>query len=316
MPEVAFVGLSVIPGAWLVKAAGKLFVTIKGAVYAIPYVEKFLGYGIKVVKESDTVIKVVDGAKEFGYKLIGGSLQLYDNIVGMLVKVMSNAGVKKEIAEAVGEMLRATTAADFKAAGLKTLDEMVGELGERVAVKTADIAANALVKEGAVFLRPTGKAGEVFASSSNYKIVYDNKGKLQIWKNNGEGKFVHALGDFDDFYKINDRPIVTEVKTMQASLLDDLIPDKIRLFPPGIKNGIKTKLINRLNAYKEVTGETSEVMIVIPKGEAVKSKKLQGLINDIRNAGFKAEYVELEATFSEIEKVARKLSQEIAKGGG
>lgn len=106
---------------------------------------------------------------------------------------------------------------------------------------------------------------------------------------------------------------------MPSKLLDDLIPDKIVLipYPPffEVKNGITTKVIKRLNAIKEVTGQSPEYIIHVPEGVAAASKKRADHLADVRNVGFKAEYVELGSTFDDFERAARGIYEEARTGG-
>ncbi len=141
-----------------------------------------------------------------------------------------------------------------------------------------------------------------FDDSTGYKLVFNKNGKLDVFKKM-EGKFKH-IGDLDDFYFINNKPVVTEVKTMPARNLD-----------VQIKDGLATSVVERLNAVKEVTGETPEFIIMVPKGEAALSKELSNFIKDIKNAGFKnAVTIELSATNAEFEKAARRIFNETKQG--
>jgi hypothetical protein len=178
-------------------------------------------------------------------------------------------------------------------------------------MKQADMVGEELVKEGAVFVRPAGNSGTVFKETSKYKLVFNDKGNLDVWEKAGN----RLLGDFDDFYKINDKWIVTEVKTMSAGNLDMQIPRKWSWKPLGWKNGVTEKVINRLEAVKEVTGQTPEFILMIPKGEAAASKQLPNLLKKVRNAGFKAETAELKATNEAFDIAARRIKIEAETGG-
>ncbi len=308
--DAAFLGIMFIPPAWIASAAGKAFVVIKGFAYSIPYVEKFLGYGFKVIAQSETFIKISNGISEFGFKVVGGSLKIYDNVVGMIVKVMKNAGVSSKITATVEDLLRATKFSELPGVGVD-IPNIKGALGESAAVKTADLVGEELAKEGAIFVRPSGRAKTVLKESAKYSLRFDNKGKIEIFDKINN----NILGELDDFYLINGKPVVTEVKTMAAGSLDQQIAGKWNWFPPGWEDGLSQKASRNLNAIKDVTGETPEFIIMIPKGEASASKHLPNLLKDIRNAGFKAEYAELEATNIAFDNAARRIYGEAKQGG-
>lgn len=78
---------------------------------------------------------------------------------------------------------------------------------------------------------------------------------------------------------------------------------------------MKQDLIKRLNAIKEITGETSEFIIMVPKGEAAASKELSNFLSKIRNAGYRADYAELQATNEAFNDAANRIN-ELARGGG
>ncbi len=310
--EGVFLLIGVIPGSWVAKAVGKVFLSLKGGMYSIPYVERFLGYSFKVIKESDTFIKISDGTREFGFKLIGGSLKIYDNVVGMIVKVMDDAGVSKKLVQTLDDLLRTAKPSSFPAGiNAKDFGQVKGELGEMAAIKTADTVSEELAKEGATFFRQSGKAKDIFKENYRYKLEFNEKGKLNVYKKSGSGP---DLGDFDDFYLINEKPIITEVKTRSAASLDEEILGKVKIWPIR-EEGLAAKVIRRLNAFKEVTGETPEFILMIPKGEAAASKELQGFLKEIKNAGFRqAESAELKATDDAFSDATRRINKEA--GGG
>lgn len=96
--------------------------------------------------------------------------------------------------------------------------------------------------------------------------------------------------------------IVTEVKTVPAGTLDNK-----ELFgywdyskwPPKFIEGLDTKIPKRLDAIKEITGETPEFIISVPKDVVKDSSKLNDFLALVRNKGYHAEVVELSATNEE-----------------
>ena len=74
-------------------------------------------------------------------------------------------------------------------------------------------------------------------------------------------------------------------------------------------------MLNRLEAFKAVTGETPEVILYLPKGEATASKQLNNLISAVRNKGYKIEHAEIGASFDEFNKNARRIKNEATSGG-
>ena len=159
-------------------------------------------------------------------------------------------------------------------------------------------------------------AGKSYANkdSSRFILQFNSRKKIEIIdKLTG-----NSLGDLADFYLVNGKPIVTSVKTMSATNLDYEIPDKHTFFPSKMNKGFTTKTIERLNAFKDGLGKVPEFIIMLPKGEATASKEIKVFLNDVRNAGFKAECVELEATNEKFEEAAYRISKEamgVSKNG-
>ncbi|MBI3051260.1 hypothetical protein HYY74_02275 [Candidatus Woesearchaeota archaeon] len=184
-------------------------------------------------------------------------------------------------------------------------------LGERAARIATDIVEKKLVEEGASFKRPTGSDGQIFRENGNYLLRFNRKGGVQVFKKSGG--LLKDLGDFDDFYYVNDKPIGSEVSAQPAAIFDMEFADRQVLSSQGLRweEGLTAKIIKRLNAVKDVTGKEPEFIFVVPKGEFRKSKYLPNFLADIKRAGFKyACYMELPVEEPEIHKVAKRIFEE------
>ncbi|MBI3051264.1 hypothetical protein HYY74_02295 [Candidatus Woesearchaeota archaeon] len=309
--EFVDVVLSVIPGEWVVKATGKVFVTIKGAAYSVPYVEKYLGYSFKVIKESDVYIKLSDGASEFGYKVTAAGLKIQDNIVGLIAKIFGSPEVSAATDKSAGDFFSKAKFPDLGITG-KDRGNIKGALGQKVWGISMDTTGEVLIREGESFFRPSGPPGKLYKENSNFKLIFNKEGKLDISKKPFSP--LDNLGDLDDFYVINDKPIAIEVKTQPAANFDKDFAGRWVLSPQGLKweEGLTTKMIKRLNAVKDVTGKEPEFIFVIPKGEFRKSKYLPNFLADLRKAGFKnVGYIELPKGNVEFDKVTKRIFEEV-----
>ena len=293
----------------VLKTAGKLAIKFgkgaKGVVHFIPHIDEVTQGAYKTyqyVKNSETFVEVTDNLNKgtkYLYKFVDNGFKLVDNIVGVIAKKISQ--LAPEITEATRKILSDTKPTDLKGINAKDFGNAKGALGERVAKKTANIVKDDLAKEGATFFRPATNADltTVNKNPQAYTIKFNDKEQVLIKVVGGAD-----IGDLDDFYKVNDKWVVTEVKTKSATNIDGDILD-----------GLDSDVIKRLNVIKEITGETPEFMFMIPQGEAVASKELSNFLSKIRNAGYRADFAELQATNDAFNKATEEINK-IARAGG
>lgn len=191
---------------------------------------------------------------------------------------------------------------------------VTGYIGERAKDEYLVVVKEALEKDGAEVIIKEGDPGtKVFESTYKYIAKYDaNRNGIEIfYKETGK-----KAGQIDGLIFVNGKPVVIEAKASQAETIAKDFSNMDNFFDKKIK------------MVEDLTGQTPEVLLLIPKGEAAENiggwwifkktlaDEIDSLGTYLKNKGVNFAYDEFHVTRDGFERVARRLKDQAISGGG
>ncbi|MBI3036909.1 hypothetical protein HYY73_04125 [Candidatus Woesearchaeota archaeon] len=314
--EVAMLALNALPQESIPKTGIKLAAKIGKAVRIIPFIDDAVKGAYRTyrfVKGSEHFVTVTDklnkGAK-YVFKLADNSLKIFDNAVGFIVnKIARNPDAWKKISEKVDNLLLNAKPSDIPAPKLGSVRNIQGVLGEKAKDEYVAVVKAALEKEGTSVAIEKGTAKATisrFANSQKYIVEYSDTGTgINIFHKTAQGGRGVPAGEIDGLAFINGKPVIIEAKAANAGNI--------------AKNlGKKEFFDSKVGPIEELTGQTPEVLLLIPKGEASKSTgflkptlggKIDELSTYLENKGSHLAYDEFPVGVDDFEKSARSINK-------
>lgn len=318
--EAGMLALNALPQESIPKTGLKLAVKLGKAVRIIPFIDdaaKGAYRTYRFVRGTESFVTVTDklnkGAK-YAFKLADNSLKIFDNSVGFIVnKIARNPDAWKKISEKVDNLLLNAKPSDIPAPKLGSVGNIQGVLGEKAKDEYVAVVKVALEKEGTSVAIEKGAAKATisrFANSQKYIVEYGDTGTgIEIFERTAKGTRGSPVGQIDGLIFVNDKPVIIEAKAARAVNIAG--ENNVNLDPVGFFN-------KKVKPIEDLTGQTPEVLLLIPKGETAKSTgflkpTLSGRIDELskhlENKGSHLAYGEFHFGVDDFEKSARSISK-------